>query len=173
VKKLVGILGVIATIGTIGTVGVILATGACKKAEPEFAGVGKYRFGHTTRGDIKDGVCQPTPIDDGKRQATWCFSLPAYKIANRVAEVELYFDGVEQQSPLIEIQLKIRGCVEADLESWLRQSFGPPIEQKPTRSYYQNSFLWAAALIPEQPGRCRVHLVPPTETLQIAKIKAY
>jgi hypothetical protein len=170
--KVAGIIGLIATVGGIATVAVILATGACKKGEPEFAGVGKYRFGHTTRGDIKDGICQPTPIDDGKRQATWCFQLPAYKIANRVAEVELYFDGTLQDSPLIEIQLKIRGCLHDDLEAWLRSSFGAPIETKPTRFYYQNSFLWAAALIPESPGRCRVHLLPPSEVGQIAKVKA-
>jgi hypothetical protein len=171
--KLAGILGLVATVGGVATVTVILATGACKQGEPEFAGVGKYRFGHTTRKDIRDGVCQPTPIDDGKRQATWCFSLPTFKIANRPTEVELYFDGTAEDAALIEIQLKIRGCINADLEAWLRSSFGPPIETRIDRFYYQNSFLWAAALIPEQPGRCRVHMVPPSETLQIAKIKAF
>jgi hypothetical protein len=60
-----------------------------------------------------------------------------------------------------------------DLEAWLRTSFGPPIETKIDRFYYKNSFLWAAALIPEQPGRCRVHLLPPSEAAQIAKVKAF
>ncbi|MBA2544414.1 MAG: hypothetical protein H0V17_32525 [Deltaproteobacteria bacterium] len=171
-KKIVGMLGLVASIGGVGTIAVIMATGACGRKEPEFAGIGKYRFGHTTRGDVKDGVCQPTSIDDGKRQATWCFALPAYKIANRTAEIELYFDGTEATSPLIEIQLKVRGCLEQDLESWMRTAFGPPIENTPKRLYYKNSFLWAAALIPSEPGRCRVHLLPNSELAQIAKVKA-
>lgn len=170
-KKLIGVLGVVASIGGVATIAVIMGTGACGSKEPEFAGIGKYRFGHTTRADIKDGVCQPTPIDDGKRQATWCFALPAYKIANRTAEVELYFDGTANDASLIEIQLKVRGCLEQDLESWMRTSFGPPIEQREKRFYYKNSFLWAAALIPSEPGRCRVHLLPNSEQGQIAKTK--
>ncbi len=172
-KKLIGALGVVASIGGIATIAVIMGTGACGNKEPEFAGVGKYRFGHTTRTDVKDGVCQPTQIDDGKRTATWCFALPAYKIANRPAEVELYFDGPleKMDAPLIEIQLKVRGCLEQDLETWLRTSFGPPIEQREKRFYYKNSFLWAAALIPSEPGRCRVHLLPHSEQGQIAKTK--
>lgn len=171
-KKVIGMLGLVASIGGVGTIVVIMATGACSKKEPEFAGIGKYRFGHTTRGDIRDGVCQPTPIDDGKRQATWCFALPAYKVANRAGEIELYFDGTQNNAPLIEIQVKVRGCLEQDLETWMRTAFGPPIETRPNRFYYQNSFLWAAALIPSDPGRCRVHLLPNSEQAQIAKVKA-
>lgn len=170
-RKLIGVIGVIASIGGIATIAVIVGTGACGNKEPEFAGVGKYRFGHTTRADIKEGVCQPTPIDDGKRQATWCFALPAYRIANRAAEVELYFDGTTGEAPLIEIQLKVRGCLEQDLETWLRTAFGPPIETREKRFYYKNTFLWAAALIPSEPGRCRVHLLPNSEQAQIAKVK--
>lgn len=170
-KKLVGVLGVLASVGGVIAVGAIVATGACSKKEPEFAGVGKYRFGHTTLGDIKEGICQPTPIDDGKRQAGWCFALPAYSIAKRTAEVELYFDSMQLDAPLIEIQLKVRGCLEQELETWLRTAFGPPIESKPNRFYYKNSFLWGAALIPSEPGRCRVHLLPHSEQAQIAKVK--
>ncbi|MBA2542507.1 MAG: hypothetical protein H0V17_22890, partial [Deltaproteobacteria bacterium] len=70
------------------------------------------------------------------------------------------------------IQLKVRGCLEQDLESWMRTAFGAPIEIKPKRLYYKNAFLWAAALIPSEPGRCRVHLLPNSEQAQIAKVKA-
>lgn len=170
-KKLIGLLGVVASIGGVATLVVIMATGACGNKEPEFAGVGKYRFGHTTYADIKDGVCQPTTVDDGKREAMWCFALPAYKIANRAAEVELYFEGKADDAPLIEIQLKVRGCLEQDLETWMRTSFGPPIEQRDKRLYFKNSFLWAAALIPSEPGRCRIHMLPNSESAQIAKVK--
>lgn len=174
-RKIVGLIGALAAVAGVVTVAVIMATGSCKAAEPEFAGIGKYRFGHTVLDDIGEGVCQPTTIDDGKRQATWCFALPAYKIANRVAEVELYFDGPPSQkdAPLIEIQLKLRGCLEQDTENWLRSSFGPPVETKPKRLYYKNAFLYAAALIPSDPGRCRIHLLPLSEQAQIARVKEY
>ncbi|MBS1118056.1 MAG: hypothetical protein H6Q90_284 [Deltaproteobacteria bacterium] len=142
----------------------------CSDKSPEFAGVGKYRFTKTTVADVKDGVCQPTELDDG-RKATWCFALPPYKVANRVAEVDLYFAGTEPTAPLIEIQLKVRGCVEQDLETWMRTSFGPPIESRGARAYWKNSFLWAAALMPSEPGRCLVHFLPLTETAEIARIK--
>jgi len=156
--------------GTWLAAAVLLA--ACNSDQaPEFAGVGKYRFTKTTLADIKDGVCQPTDLDEGRRKATWCFALPPYKIANRVAEVDLYFDGTTPTAPLIEIQLKVRGCVEQDLETWMRASFGPPIETRAQRAYWKNSFLWAAALIPSAPGRCIVHLLPLSEAAEIARIK--
>lgn len=150
--------------------GIAALAGGCKKDAPEFAGVGKYRFGHTTLADAKGGICQPTDLNDG-RKATWCFALPPYKIANRVAEVDLYFAGTEKTAPLIEIQLKVRGCLEADLEQWMRESFGPPIEMRATRGYWKNSFLWAAALMPSDPGRCIVHFLPLSEQAEIDRIK--
>jgi hypothetical protein len=107
-------------------------------------------------------------------EATWCFSLPAYKIAGRVAEIELYFDGpmTQENGPLIEIQLKIRGCVEDEAERWMRERFGPPIESKATREYWKNSFLWAGALLPSEPGRCLIHFLPLSENAEIERIKA-
>ncbi len=143
---------------------------ACTEKPPEFAGVGKYRFTKTTLGDVKDGVCQPTDLSDG-RKAMWCFALPPYKVANRVAELDLYFAGTEPTAPLIELQLKVRGCVEADLETWMRQNFGPPIETRNARGYWKNSYLWAAALMPSDVGRCTVHFLPLTEAAEIARIK--
>jgi hypothetical protein len=143
---------------------------ACSERKPEFAGVGQWRFTKTVRADAKAGVCQPTELTDG-RKATWCFALPPYKIAKRVAEVDLYFNGTDDKAPLIEIQLKVRGCVEQELDTWMRQSFGAPIETQATRAYWKNSFLWAAALMPAEPGRCIVHFLPLTEAGEIARIK--
>ena len=147
-----------------------LLAAACeaKKAEP--TGVGRWRFGHTTVKDAREGVCQPTELNDG-RKGTWCFTLPPIKIGKRVAEVDLYFLGTEATSPLIEIQLKVRGCVEDEVEQWMRQGFGPPIETKSTREYWKNSFLWAAALLPSEPGRCLVHFLPLSENAEIERIK--
>ncbi|HEX4417369.1 MAG TPA: hypothetical protein VH165_05690 [Kofleriaceae bacterium] len=145
-------------------------TGACDHKEPEFAGVGKWRFGHTTLHDATGGICQPTDLNDG-RKGTWCFALPPFKIAKSTAEVDLYFLGAEPTAPLIELQLKVRGCHEDEVEQWMRSAFGPPIENKSTRAYWKNSFLWAAALLPSEPGRCLVHFLPISENAEIDRIK--
>ena len=150
---------------------VVLVLAACGSSEPEYTGVGPYRFKHTTRKDIHDGVCQPTDLSDG-RKATWCFALPPFKIGKSNAEVDLYFLGTEPTAPLIEIQLKVRGCHEDEVESWMRQAFGPPVESKSKVGYWQNAFLWAAALMPSEPGRCLIHFLPLSEASEIARIKA-
>jgi hypothetical protein len=171
-RKIAGIVGVIATLVGSVVIVVILALGTCNKGPPEYSGIGKYRFGHTEMKDIKDGLCQPTDIEDGRRKATWCFGMPGVAVGSRAAEIHLYFDGTEPDGDLIEIQLKIRGCNEQELESWMRQAFGPPVDQRANRMYWQNSFLWAAALMPSEPARCLVHLLPHSEAAEIARIKA-
>ena len=143
---------------------------ACSSKEAEFTGVGNWRFGHTTLKDAKQGVCQPTELNDG-RKGTWCFANPPFKVGKRVADVDLYFLGSEPTAPLIEIQLKIRGCVEDDVEQWIRSGFGPPIETRSTREYWKNSFLWVAAKLPSEPGRCLVHFLPLSENAEIDRIK--
>ena len=152
------------------TVAVLALAGGCEKKKAEFSGLGKYRFTTTTLKQITDGVCQPTDLSDG-RKATWCFAQPPFKVAGRAADVDLYFLGTDPDAKLIEIQLKIRGCVESDLESWMRQNFGVPVESKATRAYWKNSFLWAAALMPSEPARCVVHFLPLSENAEIERIK--
>jgi hypothetical protein len=148
----------------------VAAAGACDRKDPEFAGLGKWRFTHTTLADVKEGICQPTDLSDG-RKATWCFALTPMHLAKRNAEVDLYFLGTDPTAKLIEIQLKVRGCLENELDQWMRHSFGPPIETKGTRGYWKNSFLWAAALMPSEPGRCLVHFLPLSEQSEIDRIK--
>jgi hypothetical protein len=138
--------------------------------EPVISGIGKWRFTHTTLGDIQDGICQPTELNDG-RKGTWCFAQPAVRTGTSTAEVDLYFLGAEKAAPLIEIQLKVRGCREDELDQWLRTALGPPIETKATRGYWKTPMLWAAALMPSEPGRCVVHLLPLSENGEIARIK--
>jgi hypothetical protein len=164
------VVGAIAIILGATAIAIVVGIGACSERKAEHAGIGKWRFTRTTKQDAKAGVCQPTELTDG-RKATWCFALPPYKIANRTAEVDLYFLGTDDTAPLIEIQLKIRGCLEDDLERWMNTTFGLPIETRPHRAYWKNSFLWAAAMLPKDPGRCIVHLLPLSEAAEIARIK--
>jgi len=149
---------------------------ACDGAKVEPNGLGNYRFGHTTIAGIHDGNCQPTELRDG-RKAIWCFGLPPIRVGKRVAEVDAYFNAMppydpKTTAPLIELQLKVRGCSEDEAERWLRERFGPPIESKSTREYWKNSFLWVGAFLPSEPGRCLIHLLPLSENAEIDRIKA-
>lgn len=147
-----------------------LAAVACGNREPEFAGVGQWRFTRSKLADAHDGICQPTELTDG-RKATWCFAQPPLRIGSRSADVDLFFLGGEPSAPLIEIQLKVRGCHEDELEQWMRSAFGVPIETRANRAYWKNTFLWAAALMPSEPGRCLVHFLPLSENAEIDRIK--
>ena len=155
-------LGILALVVTLGV--------GCSGRDAEFDGIGPWRFTRTTRKDITGGLCQPTDLDDG-RKATWCFAQQPIRIGGSTAEVDLYFLGTEPTARLIEIQLKIRGCHEDQLEQWLRAGFGAPIQGKPTRAFWKNSFLWLAALMPSEPGRCLVHVLPLSENAEIERIK--
>jgi hypothetical protein len=150
---------------------VMLAGAACSERKAEHSGVGRWTFTSSTLAQGKQaGRCQPTELSDG-RKAMWCFGVPPFKIGGRVTEINLYFGGTADDAKLIEIQLQTRGCVEADLETWMRSNFGAPFETRAGRAYWKNSFLWAAALMPSEPGRCIVHLLPLSEGSEIERIK--
>ncbi len=150
---------------------IAIALAACSGREPEPAGIGKWRFNQLTLKDVHDGKCQPTDGRDG-RQLTWCFAQPPYKLAKRTAEVDAYFLGTTPDARLIEVQLSIRGCVEDELDQWLHSAFGPSIDVKKTRTFWKNSFMWIDAIMPSAPGRCLIHLLPLSETAEIARLKA-
>jgi hypothetical protein len=143
----------------------------CKQPEPDYTGIGKWRFGTSTLASVDYApFCQATDLSDG-RKATWCFNQTPFKIGTRTAEVDVYFLGTDKNAPLIEIQLLIRGCSESELDQWMRTAFGPPISTRTGRGYWQNKHLWAAALMPSEPGRCRVHMLPLSESGEIQRIK--
>jgi len=172
-------------------VAAIAVMGACK-SKAEINGIGLYHFGShpTTRAAIYDGICQPTELTDG-RKATWCFALPPIKVGNRAADVDAYFLGQEtpenaklpekqrkpalEKMPLLEVQFKVRGCVEADTDQWLRAHLRlvpDPQQSKGALEVFQNNFLWVGALLPSEPGRCLIHVLPTSEAAEIARIKA-
>ncbi len=166
-KQVITIVASLATIAAVTWAAIVVG---CNDKKPEFNGLDKWRFNHTTLKMAKEGICQATDLNDG-RKGTWCFAQTPIKIGKRAADIDLYFLGTDPDATLIEIQLKVRGCVEDDLDQWMRTGFGPPVESKPTRAYWKNSFLWAAALMPSEPGRCLVHFLPLSENAEIERIK--
>lgn len=174
----------------------VLACG-CEAKKPEAAGLGPWRLGsnRTTRADIKSNgatSCQPTELSDG-RKATWCFALNPIKVGKSNAEVDAYFLGADPpllpegatddqlnarraelaKEPLIELQLKVRGCNEQDVEQWLRQRYGgADADSKGNHLYWHNDFMAIVAELPSDPGRCLIHLLPISETAEITRLKA-
>lgn len=150
------------------TLGGLLSLSGCER-HPEFSGVGPWSVTKTRRKDAT-GICQPTELPDG-RAGTWCFRQKPFGIAKKAAEVDLYFAGNEPSAPVIELQLKIRGCIEEDVEVWLRQNFGAPTEQRANRMYYRTSKMFLAAFLPQDPGRCVLRMFPLSEGAEIERIK--
>lgn len=151
----------------------VLLLAACEGKKGQPSGIGKWRVGGanpTVRKNATEGICSKDTTSSG-RKVTWCHTMPPMKIANRTATVDLYFDGHEDDGALIEIQLGVRGCVEDDLDRWIRAALGPPKETRSTRGYWQNDFMWVAALMPSEPGRCLVHFLPLSEATEIERIK--
>lgn len=146
-----------------------LSSSACGPREREYLGVGPWKVGKTQLKDAT-GVCQPTELPDG-RAGTWCFRQPPFGINKKAAAVDLYFAGTEPTTPLIELQLQIRGCVEEDVEVWLRQNFGAPFERRDTRAYWRNSKMFLAAFLPKDAGRCVIRMLPLSEGAEIERIK--
>lgn len=151
------------------------ALGAACSQRIEPNGLGPYRFGHTTAANIHDGNCRPDTARDG-RKILWCMALPPIKVGARAANVDAYFlltpPYTEATAPLIEVLVSVRGCVEDEVVQWMRERFGPPVENKATRVYWKNSFLWAVAFVPSEPGRCLIHLLPVSEQAEIDRLKA-
>jgi hypothetical protein len=160
VSRLVG-LAVIASAGILG---------GCDRKPAELSGIGPWSVARTHLADAS-GRCEPTELPDG-RKGTWCFGQPPLKIAGRLAEVDLYFLGDQRSAPLLELQLKVRGCEEEKLGSWLRTTFGPPAAAVGANAFWQNGFVWIAALMPSEPGRCLVRVLPIAEGGEIERIKA-
>jgi hypothetical protein len=152
---------------TIGIAAFALAS--CGDRQPEYSGVGQWSV---TRTKLKDatGRCQPTDLPDG-RAGTWCFRQPPFGIGKKSASVDLYFVGKEPTAPLIELQLNVRGCVEEDIEAWLRRNFGAPYETRDTRAYWRTPKMFLAAFLPQDPGRCVLRMLPLSEGAEIERIK--
>jgi hypothetical protein len=147
----------------------VIALAGCNR-DDDYTGIGVWRFGHSVRSDVKTGRCDPTTLSDG-RPALWCYLLQPYKIAGKVAELSLYFLGTGDDAPLIEIQLQVRGCVEDDVIGWLRTTFGAQTDDKPKRMYWSNPYMWIAAFVPDEPGRCTLHFLPRTELGEINRLR--
>jgi len=142
---------------------------ACSSPKPEYDGLGIWKV---TRSTLKDatGHCDPTDLPDG-RKGSYCFMQQPLNIAGSTADVDLYFDGVDPNSKLIEEQLKLHGCREEPTLQFLSKLFGTPASTKGAKVFWQNRYVFVAAIAPSEPGQCLIRIFPLSEKSEIAKVQ--
>jgi hypothetical protein len=158
-----GALGVVVALGAVG------ALGGCER-EKQPAGIGKYHVKRLTLGKAP-GRCDPTDLPDG-RKGVWCYALPSLHVAGMKADVSLYFGSNDPAAPVIEIQLQVAGCKEAPLAAWIRSNFGTPIEERSTKSFWENANVYVVGELPAEPGRCLVRVLPKSERAEFDRLRA-
>lgn len=153
----------------VGFAAVVLA--GCGEPKAEYAGIGPYSVRKTRLSDAP-GRCEPTDLPDG-RKATWCYANPPLGVGGKPADVDLYFLGTEPDAPLIEQQLQVRGCQVGPLASYLRKSFGDPIEDHHgTWLAWKNRNVIVIGELPSDPGRCLVRVLPTSEQAEFDRLRA-
>jgi hypothetical protein len=149
----------------LGVLGVV----ACASPPPEYDGIGIWKVSKTTLKDAT-GRCEPTDLPDG-RKGSFCFGQTPIKLAGAMTEIDLYFDGTEPTSKLIEEQLKVRGCREEQTLAFLRRLFGQPSDTKGAKVFWQNRYVFVVATAPSEPAQCLIRLFPLSEKSEIEKMK--
>ncbi|MEZ4365628.1 MAG: hypothetical protein R2939_05000 [Kofleriaceae bacterium] len=159
-----------------------VVAGACDKPPKELAGFGPWHVAKTTVGKVTGGRCDPTTFEDG-RKGVWCYALPPVRMGRRPGQVNLYFsDGsatadavgsaANLASPLVELQLVVRGCDVVDLDRFLRDHLGPPRESGAGRAFWENHYMLVATLLPDRDGSCLVRAFPLAERAAYDAVKA-
>jgi hypothetical protein len=151
-------------------VGASLITGAGCSRKTEYAGLGPWHVKRTVLRDAS-GRCQPADLPDG-RQGTWCFGQPGLRLGGQDASVDLYFGGIEPDARVIEIQLQFRGCNEAQLAAWVRQTFGAPFDEQGARGFWRNPGAYVIADLPGSAGRCTLRMMPRSEEAEVERLRA-
>lgn len=135
----------------------VAALGACKR-EKQLAGVEQWNV-KKTRLKHADGRCLPHDFPDG-RKGTWCFAQQPISIAGMAVDIDLYFGGVEPETPLAELQLKVRICNEEKLLEWMRKGWGGPYETKGPTFRWKNEHMLIVGKLPDDPGSCLLRMFP-------------
>ncbi len=144
-----------------------LAGGCERKQQP--AGIGPYHVQKLTLAKAP-GRCDPTDLPDG-RKGTWCYAQPKIGVAGMNADVDLYFGSTDPSSKVIEIQLQIRACKPGPLAMWLKTNFGAPVEERATKTFWENANVYVVGELPSESGRCLVRVLPRTETAEYERLR--
>jgi hypothetical protein len=138
------------------------------KKDKEHVGVKKWKVTTTTLKDTREpapeGRCLPADLIDG-RKGTWCTGLVGINIRGLSAKIDLYFDGDQPDSKLVELQLIVGACKEETLSAWLTTEFGDWKTRPDNQARWENPNLLMAAFLPlaDDKYTCIVRMFPTTE----------
>lgn len=149
--------------------GLLLPLVACGgKKDKEHVGVKKWSVITTTLKDTREptpeGRCLPADLTDG-RKGTWCTGLVGMKIRDNSAKIDLYFDGDQPDSKIVEIQLIVGACKEESLSAWLTTEFGGWKTRDGNQARWENPNLLMAGFLPLADDKltCVVRMFPTRE----------
>ncbi|MCA9676681.1 MAG: hypothetical protein H6708_17160 [Kofleriaceae bacterium] len=148
--------GVVIALAALAVAG---ATG-CKR-EKQLAGVDRWNVKHTRLKDAT-GRCTPTDFPDG-RSGMWCFGQQPIGIKGMAVDIDLYFAGTAPETPIAELQLKVRACNEDKILEWMRQNWGAPYQDNGKVFLWRNDNMRIAGFIPDEPASCLLRMYPPAE----------
>ncbi len=163
--------------------GLVLGAG-CKKpsAERVATGLGNWDVPHATARQVKDGRCDPVDLNDGRR-GVWCYGLPGPRMGSQPAQVDAYFSdgtaagsavgsGANLDAPLVELQFSVRACTPTEVDRYLRDRVGIPVQSGRGRAFWENRAILVAADLPDAAGACTIYVYPRREQAEYDKRKA-
>ena len=139
-----------------------LALPGCSKKEPDWDGFGIFKIGVSTPADGYS--CRP----DGEQ--TTCFLNPSPSIAGHKTTTDLFFRGLEEDAPLVEILVGIDACQPGPIGADLTGKLGEPAERAARRSLWRLKKMTVVALLPREADLCVVHFLDPSEKARIAEL---
>jgi len=151
-----------------GILAVVLTGGCGGKKDKEHVGVKRWKVTSTTLKDTREpqpeGRCFPEVLADD-RAGTWCTELVGMNIRGLSAKIDLYFDGDQPDSKLVELQLKVGACKEETLSAWLTTEFGAWKSREANQARWENPNLLIAAFLPlaDDKYTCIVRMFPTRE----------
>lgn len=152
----------------------LLGLGGCKRSTERVAtGLGNWDVPRATARQVKDGRCDPVKLNDG-RAGVWCYALPGPRMGSQAAQVDAYFsDGTAAGSavgsaanldaPLVELQFSVRACTPTEVDRYLRDRLGVPVQSGQGRAFWENRAILVAADLPDAAGACTIYVFPRRE----------
>lgn len=144
----------------------LLALGACEK-EKQYDGIGSW---HISKSKLKDHGGATCQMDEGG--VNWCPTYEKIDLGGQQASLDLYFDGKEDDAPLVEILLAVNRCQASPLGRALRKKLGDPKEDRGAVKVWSQEEAVIVATLPREDGTCEVSFLGPKQKERIAELKA-
>ena len=141
---------------TLMVLGLTFSSTSCKRKRAKINGIGEWVIGKTT---LASSQC--LSAKDG--ELSWCTNNHGVGIGHQTATVDLYFRGHQDNAPLIEIHLAIRGCQVEQARAALVEILEEPHVSVDLTLFWDETKAVVVARLPARHGLCLIHFVAPTE----------